>query len=463
METRWFDLDHERLELAGAAHRFVEQTVRPYVVAHRDDEWSAEPEERVPWELLDALDATGLRTLGLPPEAGGRGPVDALSYVVVAEELARGESSLIDLILQSWKVGSIVAAHADEEVRRHWLNRFASEPRFLLSHCSSEPHGSSDRWLNLDVPEAAMRTTAVWDGGEWLLNGRKQFITNGPDSSLYVVYATTTPGVEPSRGTSSFLVPRDTPGFAIGETYEKMGGRLFNNAELIFEDCRLPANHLLILDEAAGTSGRAFPASKAIIGAQAVGLAQAAYEAAVDFTTTRVQGLRRSSSTRRWRSGWRRWRPGSKRPGLWSARRPTPSTAGPRTGAPWATWPRWRRARPRSRWPARRWSCTAGWESCAMAPSSGCCATPRCSSISTEPTTSTVSASSRTSCLTPPAPTPDGASADAPSADLRPIPVHPGRRGRCRSPARSCASRIRVSSCSSMRSGLTTDTHPCLA
>lgn len=292
METRWFDLDHERLELAGAAHRFVEQTVRPYVVAHRDDEWSAEPEERVPWELLDALDATGLRTLGLPPEAGGRGPVDALSYVVVAEELARGESSLIDLILQSWKVGSIVAAHADDEVRRHWLNRFASEPRFLLSHCSSEPHGSSDRWLNLDVPEAAMRTTAVRDGGEWLLNGRKQFITNGPDSSLYVVYATTTPGVEPSRGTSSFLVPRDTPGFAIGETYEKMGGRLFNNAELIFEDCRLPANHLLILDEAAGTSGRAFPASKAIIGAQAVGLAQAAYEAAVDFTTTRVQGLR---------------------------------------------------------------------------------------------------------------------------------------------------------------------------
>ncbi|MGH8911994.1 MAG: acyl-CoA dehydrogenase family protein, partial [Acidimicrobiia bacterium] len=210
----------------------------------------------------------------------------------MAEELARGESALIDIILQGWKVGQILAAHGGAEVRRHWLGRFAAEPRLLFSHCSSEPQGSSDRWLNHDVPEAAMRTTAVRDDSGWVINGRKQFITNGPDASLYVVYATTTPGVVPSQGTSSFLVPPDTPGFTIGETHEKMGGRLFNNAELVFEDCRVTDDHLLILDEAGGTSGRTFPVSKAIIGAQAVGLAQAAYEAAAGFATRRVQGGR---------------------------------------------------------------------------------------------------------------------------------------------------------------------------
>ncbi|HJR91637.1 MAG TPA: acyl-CoA dehydrogenase family protein, partial [Acidimicrobiia bacterium] len=289
--TRWFDLDEARLDLAQRAHRFVEERVRRYQRLYPDAEWSA-PESRVPWELLDDLDGTGLRTLGLPGEAGGSGPVDTLTYVVVAEELARGESALIDIVLQGWKVGSIVATHAGAEVRRLWLGRFAAEPRLLFSHCSSEPQGSSDRWLNHDVPEAAMRTTAVRDGSGWVINGRKQFITNGPDSSLYVVYATTTPGVVPSQGTSSFLVPRDTPGFTIGETYEKTGGRLFNNAELIFENCRVTDDHLLILDGASGTSGRTFPASKAIIAAQAVGLAQAAYEAAADFAISRVQGGR---------------------------------------------------------------------------------------------------------------------------------------------------------------------------
>ncbi|MGH2734640.1 MAG: hypothetical protein ACRDKZ_03585, partial [Actinomycetota bacterium] len=74
----------------------------------------------------------------------------------------------------------------------------------------------------------------------------------------YVVYATTTPGVRPSEGTSSFVVPRGAPGFAIGKVYEKVGGRLFNNAELVFDDCRLPLESLLIKDTAAGSSGRHF-------------------------------------------------------------------------------------------------------------------------------------------------------------------------------------------------------------
>lgn len=290
METRWIDLDRPQLRWAEAAREVVESVVVPHVISSRDEEWAAPPSERVPWSVLEALDQAGLRTLGLSHSGGGTGPVPVLTHVVVAEELARGETSLVDILLQGWKVGTLLAAHAREEVTDHYLGRFALDPAFLFSHCSTEPHGSSDRWLGRDVPEAAMRTTArpVADG--WILNGRKQFITNGPDASLYVVYATTRPGEPPSRGTSSFLVTRDTPGFSVGEVHEKVGGRLFNNAELIFEDSIVAPDHLLILDAAAGSSGRAFPGSKAIIAAQAVGLAQAALEAAFRFAGERVQG-----------------------------------------------------------------------------------------------------------------------------------------------------------------------------
>lgn len=290
METRWLDLDDQQSGLAERARQFVDERVRPYVVQHRDDEWNASPAARVPYELLEGLDAIGLRTLGLPEEAGGDGPVDVRSYVVVAEELARGETALIDIILQGWKVGSIIARHGHDSLRRDWLGRFAEDPRFLFSHCSTEPQGSSDRWLGYDSPDAAMSTHAERSRGGWVLNGRKQFITNGPDSSLYVVYATTSPGRPPSQGTSSFVVPRNTAGFSIGESHEKLGGRLFNNAELVFQDCWVPAENLLIEDSAAGTSGRVFPGSKAVIGAQAVGLAQAAFEDTVAFVSEREQG-----------------------------------------------------------------------------------------------------------------------------------------------------------------------------
>lgn len=287
---RWQDLDRNDRALAERVKRFVDEDVAPYVAAARNDEWSASPSERVPWPLLERAHELGLRTLSLSVEHGGDGVASTLSLAVVAEELARGESSLVDILLQGWKVMALLQGTAPESVWRPWLERFVSEPRFLCSHCSTEPHGSSDRWLGNDVPEAAMHTRAELRDGAWILNGRKQFITNGPDSELYVVYATTTPGVRPSEGMSSFVVPRDAPGFASGKVYEKVGGRLFNNAELVFDDCRLPLESLLIKNTAAGSSGRHFRHSKVVIAAQAVGIAQAALEDAVTFSQHRVQG-----------------------------------------------------------------------------------------------------------------------------------------------------------------------------
>lgn len=103
---------------------------------------------------------------------------------------------------------------------------------------------SSYRWLPYNVPEAAMQTKAVIKGDKWVINGRKQFITNGYDASLYVVYANTKPGVGMLQGTSCFLVPRDTPGLVVMRCNETMGGRYNNNAEIVFEDCAVPKDHL---------------------------------------------------------------------------------------------------------------------------------------------------------------------------------------------------------------------------
>ncbi|MGF1668141.1 MAG: acyl-CoA dehydrogenase family protein [Acidimicrobiia bacterium] len=248
MEHRWLDLDDADRTWAARTKEFVDEVATPYLLAHQDDEWAADPAARVPWEVLEAADTAGVRRMALPSALGGDDVSSVLTYAVVAEELARGESALVDILLQGWKIASMLRKAGDPGVVDPLLTRFAAEPGFLFSHCSTEPQGSSDRWLGYDAVESAMSTTAVHDGGEWVLAGRKQYITNGPDSSLYVMYATTTPGVAPSQGTSSFVVPRDTPGFSVGEVFEKIGGRLFNNAELILDGCRLPDSHLLIRD-----------------------------------------------------------------------------------------------------------------------------------------------------------------------------------------------------------------------
>ena len=172
MESRWDGLESDQRRLAEQAHALVDGVVTPYVEASREAEWNAPPSRRVPWELLRAVDEAGLRTLGLPTLAGGQGAVSVLAHVVVAEELARGESSLIDILLQGWKVGTIVAAHGEPTVAERHLSRFAADPMFLFSHCSTEPHGSSDRWLGRDVPDAAMSTVAEERHGNWVIDGQ---------------------------------------------------------------------------------------------------------------------------------------------------------------------------------------------------------------------------------------------------------------------------------------------------
>src|SRR5262249_25130602 len=158
---------------------------------------------------LEGADRIGIRTLGVP-EAFGGSELDPASevqtFALVAEEVARGDSGLADKLAQNWKGAVLLRKLAPRHLQERWFQRLVGHPGFLLAHCLTEPRGASDRWLPYNVPEAAMQTRAVRQGGDWVINGRKQFISNGYDAGLLVVYANTDPKVGMLQGTSSFLV-----------------------------------------------------------------------------------------------------------------------------------------------------------------------------------------------------------------------------------------------------------------
>jgi alkylation response protein AidB-like acyl-CoA dehydrogenase len=144
--------------------------------------------------------------------------------------------------------------------------------------------------LPYNVPEAAMQTKAVKKGDRWVINGRKQFITNAYDASLYVIYANTNTKVGMLQGTSSFLVPRDTPGLTVQRCNETLGGRYMNNGEISFEDMEIPEDHLLVENTALAKAGIYFRPGKIIQGSKNIGVAVRAFEETAKYVQNYVQG-----------------------------------------------------------------------------------------------------------------------------------------------------------------------------
>jgi alkylation response protein AidB-like acyl-CoA dehydrogenase len=254
-----------------------------------------DPDARLPRAILEQADKIGIRTLGIPEEYGGvqlDPQTEVQTFAIVSEEIARGDSGLADKLVQVWKVSVLLRNLAPRDLQERWFPKVVADPGFLLAHCLTEPRGASDRWLPYNVPEAAMHTRAVRQNADWVINGRKQFISNGYDASLFVVYANTNPKVGMLQGTSSFLVPRDTPGLAIARCNETMGGRFMNNGELVFEDCRVPADHLLAEGNALGQAGIYFRPGKIIQASKNLGVGMAAYERTCEYVQNYVQGGR---------------------------------------------------------------------------------------------------------------------------------------------------------------------------
>lgn len=281
--------------MRDSCRAFVDDAVTPFIRSNWQCEWDMSPGERLPRSILEGAETIGIRTLGVPEAYGGvdlERETEVRTFALISEEIARGDSGLADKFVQNWKVSILLREFAPKHLQDKWFPRLLADPQFLLAHCLTEPRGASDRWLPYNVPEAAMHTKAVLKDGHWVINGRKQFISNGFDASLYVVYANTDSSVGMLQGTSSFLVPRDTPGLAVTKCNETMGCRFMNNGELVFEDCRVPADHLLVQNTALGSAGQYFRAGKIIQAAKNLGVGVACFERTADYVQNCVQGGR---------------------------------------------------------------------------------------------------------------------------------------------------------------------------
>jgi alkylation response protein AidB-like acyl-CoA dehydrogenase len=288
-------LSPEQRLMRDTCRRYCDDVVIPWIKEDRTREWNFDPGQRLAPAILEQADIIGLRSLGVPERFGGIAldkNTQAQTFAIIATELARGDSGLADKLVQNWKISVLLSGLAPEHLQQKWFTRYLNEPQFLMAHCLTEPRGASDRWLPYNAPEANMDTRAVLEDGYWKINGRKQFVSNGYDADLYVVYANTDDAVGITQGTSSFLVPRDTPGLEVTRCNETFGGRFMNNGEIVFDDCRVPADHLLAHNNALSQAGIYFQPGKILVAAKNLGIGIAAYEQTVAWVHQREQGGR---------------------------------------------------------------------------------------------------------------------------------------------------------------------------
>lgn len=268
----YFEPEHEMLR--EQIRRFVDEEVKPHGLA-----W--EEQGHVPREVLTRMGELGFLGIRYPGEYGGS-ELDTMATVVLAEELGRSTfSGFAITVLVHTDMASVHIAHAGSEAQKaaHMADIVAG--RKIVAVAVTEPGAGSD--------VKAIRTRARREGDDYVLNGSKIYITNGVLGDLYCVAAKTgQEGERPSRSVSMFLIEKGTPGLRVGRALDKHGWRSSDTAELFFEDCRIPAANLL------GQEGQGFYAimknfqnERTVIGAMAMGEAQAAIDVTLEWLTSR--------------------------------------------------------------------------------------------------------------------------------------------------------------------------------
>jgi len=267
-----FELTEEHL-----AFREVVRDICTDRIAPRAAEIDATGE--FPWDVARTLAENGLLGLHIPEEYGGSG-ADTLTFCLLVEEVARvcASSSVIPLVQKLGSMPLLMAA--SHEQKKRWFPAIASGED-LISYCISEAEAGSD--------PAAMRTSAVRDGDEWVLNGTKTWISMASASSAFAVLARTDADAG-ARGISAFYVRRDDPGFSVGRAEDKLGIKGSPTCQVHFDDCRIPADRLLGEQDRGFTYAmQAFDHTRLVVGAQAVGIAQGAIDAASAYVAERRQ------------------------------------------------------------------------------------------------------------------------------------------------------------------------------
>ncbi|HOV25700.1 acyl-CoA dehydrogenase family protein [Acetivibrio straminisolvens] len=283
-----FGFSQEELQLKGMVSKFVEKELAPFAAEYDKKE---NPKDCIPWEIIEKAMALGIGSAAVPKEFGGN-ELSNLEILTMIEELAKGDSGFAYTLLSNITGAQLITKFGTDEQKKQWLTKIANDQtkRFLMGFALSEPQTGSDNMS--PNPNAGMLTTAELNGDKYIINGTKSFITNAGIAGLYLVWARTdkTKGA-PQGGLSVFLVPADTPGLKVGKIEDKMGNRLSQQGELIFENCAVPASNLL------GKEGMGLPICLAMIenrfaavGAIGTGIAQAAFNISYKYAKERVQG-----------------------------------------------------------------------------------------------------------------------------------------------------------------------------
>jgi alkylation response protein AidB-like acyl-CoA dehydrogenase len=268
----------ERLLPTDDARELLELTREIAIKELEPQVHEAEEKAEFPEAAYRLLGRSGLLSLPFAEEYGGGGqPYEV--YLQVVEEIARAWPSVgVGTSVHSL-TATVVAANGSDELKQEWLPRMLGGD-WLGAYCLSEPQAGSD--------VSAIRTAAVRDGDEYVVNGTKQWISNGSCADYYILFARTAP--DPKRGLSAFVVPDGTPGMGFGAPEKKMGLACDVTTQVLFDGARVPASHLI------GEEGRgmqvalsALDAGRLGIAAVATGIAQAALEHAVEYSKQRIQ------------------------------------------------------------------------------------------------------------------------------------------------------------------------------
>ena len=264
-------LDQDHLMVRDALRTFVRDAIAPHAAAWDRDRTFPKDVHR----QLAELGAYGV----LVPETYGGAGMDALALAVILEEIAAGDGGTSTAVsVNNCPVCSILLTYGNDAQKRDWLTPLA-RGEMLGAFCLTEPQAGSDA--------SALRTTATRDGDAYVLNGVKQFITSGKNGDVAIVMAVTDKGAG-KRGISAFIVPTDTPGYVVARVEDKLGQHSSDTAQIIFEECRVPAANLI------GAEGEGYrialsglEGGRIGIAAQSVGMARAAFEAALSYAKER--------------------------------------------------------------------------------------------------------------------------------------------------------------------------------
>jgi butyryl-CoA dehydrogenase len=264
-------LTPEQELIRDSMRAFAQERLAPFAA-----EWDRN--HTFPREALNELAELGALGMVVPEEWGGAG-MDYMSLVLTLEEIAAGDGATSTIVsVQNSLPCGIINRFGTDAQKEAWLKPLARGEK-LGCFCLTEPHVGSDA--------SAIRTTAVRDGSEWVLNGVKQFITTGKHADVAIVFAVTDKAAG-KKGITCFLVPANAPGYQVGRIEEKMGQKASDTTQILFEDCRIPADSVI------GAEGEGYKialsnleAGRIGISAQCLGMARAALEAAVKYAQER--------------------------------------------------------------------------------------------------------------------------------------------------------------------------------